>query len=172
MKNLLILNFKIVDIILKICYYSYITNRKGIFMKNRLTKNLLTDAILFIFFIFVFIQACGPTPAVEITDATQTPITTRGKIYTSTDPILGTDATLSIIDLSEISVTVSIAGLSSASSGVTLNNISGDAGNYTYGNNEMTLSVTVADAGAITVNLTRLKAPYILLENITCNSQP
>lgn len=139
-------------------------------MKNRLTKNLLTDAILFIFFIFVFIQACGPTPAVEITDATQTPIITSGKIYTSTDPILGADSALTISDFSEISVTVSITG--GTSTGVTLTNISGYLGNYTYGNNEMTLSVTVADAGAITVNLTRLKAPYLLLENITCSTQP
>ena len=172
MKNLLILNFKIVDIILKICYYSYITNRKGIFMKNRLTKNLLTDAILFIFFIFVFIQACGPTPAVEITDATQTPITTRGKIYTSTDPILGADSALTISDFSEISVTVSIMGTTGTSTGVTLTNISGYLGNYTYGNNEMTLSVMVADDSSINVNLTRLKAPYLLLENITCSTQP
>lgn len=141
-------------------------------MKSRLTKNLLTDAILFIFFIFVFIQACGPTPAVEITDATQTPIQTSGKFYTSTDPILGADASLYISDFSEFAVTVSITGLTTTPDGVTLTNISGYSGNYTYGNNEMTLSVTVADASSVTVNLTRLKAPYLLLENITCNSQP
>lgn len=139
-------------------------------MENRLTKNLLTDAILFIFFIFVFIQACGPTPAVEITDATQTPITTSGT-YTSEEPILGTGANLTISGLSVLSVKVGIkTNGATASSDVTLTNISGDSGNYTYGNNEMTLSVTVADAGAITVNLTRLKAPYLLLENITCVS--
>lgn len=175
MKNLLILNLKIVDIILKICYYFYITNRKGIFMENRLTKNLFTSAILFIFFIFVFIQSCGPTPAVEITDATLTPIQTSGILYTSTDPILGNEASLYISDFSEFSVTVSITGLQSGTttpSGVTLTNISGYSGNYTYGNNEMTLSVTVADANSITVNLTRLKAPYLLIENITCSSQP
>lgn len=144
-------------------------------MKNRLTKNLLTDAILFIFFIFVFIQACGPTPAVEITDATQTPIgtTTRSATYTSEEPILGTGANLTISGLSELSVTVGIkTNGATASSDVTLTNISGDIGRYTYGNNEMTLSVSVADASAITVNLTRLRAPYLLLENITCITQP
>ena len=132
-------------------------------MKNRLTKNLLTDAILFIFFIFVFIQACGPTPAVEITDATQTPITRLGT-YTSEEPILGSGtATLIISSLRATSVQVSLNGGS-----VTLTNISGQSGRYTYGNNEMTLSVSVADADSITVNLTRLKAPYLLLENIAC----
>lgn len=141
-------------------------------MKNRLTKNLLTDAILFIFFIFVFIQACGPTPAVEITDATLTPIQTSNKLYTSTDPILGENASLYITDFSEFSVTVSITGVTGTPSGVTLTNISGYAGNYTYGNNEMTLSVMVADETSINVNLTRLKAPYLLLENITCSTQP
>lgn len=131
-------------------------------MKNRLTKNLLTDAILFIFFIFVFIQACGPTPAVEITDATLTPIAS-GQNYTSEEPILGSgNATLSVT-LRATSVLVSLNGGS-----VTLTNISGQSGRYTYGNNEMTLSVSVADADSITVNLTRLKAPYLLLENIAC----
>ena len=164
MKNLLILNLKIVDIILKICYYFYITNRKGIFMENRLTKNLFTSAILFIFFIFVFIQSCGPTPAVEITDATLTPIS-QGQSYTSEEPILGSGtATLKISSLRATSVQVSFNGGGS----VTLTNISGDSGRYTYGNNEMTLSVSVADANSITVNLTRLKAPYLLIENITC----
>ena len=132
-------------------------------MKNRLTKNLLTGAILFIFFIFVFIQACGPTPAVEITDATQTPITRLGT-YRSEEPILGSGtATLIISSLRATSVQVSLNGGS-----VTLTNISGQSGRYTYGNNEMTLSVSVADADSITVNLTRLKAPYLLLENIAC----
>ena len=140
-------------------------------MENRLMKNLLTDAILFIFFIFVFIQACGPTPAVEITDATQTPMQISGQTYTSEEPILGTGANLTISGLSALSVKVGIkTNGATASSDVTLTNISGDSGNYTYGNNEMTLSVTVADAGAITVNLTRLRAPYLLLENITCVS--
>lgn len=140
-------------------------------MKNRLTKNLLTDAILFIFFIFVFIQACGPTPAVEITDATQTPMQISSRSYTSEEPILGTGANLTISGLSALSVTVGIkTNGATASSDVTLTNISGDSGNYTYGNNEMTLSVTVADASAVTVNLTRLRAPYLLLENITCVS--
>lgn len=135
-------------------------------MKSRLTKNLLTDAILFIFFIFVFIQACGPTPAVEITDATQTPMQISGKTYTSEEPILGSgNATLSITGLRATSVQVSLNGGS-----VTLTNISGQSGRYTYGNNEMTLSVSVADASSITVNLTRLKVPYLLLENITCVS--
>lgn len=133
-------------------------------MKNRLTKNLLTDAILFIFFIFVFIQACGPTPAVEITDATQTPMQISSETYTSEEPILGSGtATLSITGLRATSVQVSLNGGS-----VTLTNISGQSGRYTYGNNEMTLSVSVADADSITVNLTRLKAPYLLLENIAC----
>ncbi len=139
-------------------------------MENRLTKNLLTDAILFIFFIFVFIQACGPTPAVEITDATQTPIetTTRNATYTSEEPILGSGtATLIISSLRATSVQVSLNGGS-----VTLTNISGQSGRYTYGNNEMTLSVSVADADSITVNLTRLKAPYLLLENIACYTTP
>lgn len=140
-------------------------------MKSRLMKNLLMDAILFIFFIFVFIQACGPTPAVEITDATQTPMQISGQTYTSEEPILGTGANLTISGLSALSVKVGIkTNGATVSSDVTLTNISGDSGNYTYGNNEMTLSVTVADAGAITVNLTRLKAPYLLLENITCVS--
>ncbi|WP_432631937.1 hypothetical protein [Brachyspira sp.] len=139
-------------------------------MENRLTKNLLTNAILFIFFIFVFIQACGPTPATAMTDTTQTPIAS-GKSYTSEEPILGTGVNLTISGLSALSVKVGIkTNNATTSSDVTLTNISGDSGNYTYGNNEMTLSVTVADASAITVNLTRLKAPYLLLENITCVS--
>lgn len=135
-------------------------------MKSRLTKNLLTDAILFIFFIFVFIQACGPTPAAAMTDTTQTPINNGNGINANanlqSDPIIGT-ITLNINSFTPLAVGISLNG-----GNVTLTNISGDGGHYTYGNNEMTLSLTVADANSVTVNLTRLKAPYLLLENITC----
>lgn len=134
-------------------------------MKNRLTKNLLTDAILFIFFIFVFIQACGPTPATAVTDTTQTPIGTgTGRVNNlESDPIIGTGVKLTITSMTALAAEISLNGGS-----VTLTNISGDRGHYTYGNNEMTLSVSVADASSVTVNLTRLKAPYLLLENIAC----
>lgn len=135
-------------------------------MKNRLTKNLLTDAILFIFFIFVFIQACGPTPATAITDTTQTPIGSgTGRVSgLSSDPIIG-NTTLTITSMTPTAATISF---DSGTTTVQLTNISGDRGHYTYGNNEMTLSVSVADANSVTVNLTRLKAPYLLLENIAC----
>ena len=133
-------------------------------MENRLTKNLFTSAILFIFFIFVFIQACGPTPATAITDTTKTPIS-GNRISTSleSDDIFADGTRLTINSISLTSARISLKN-----NEVTLTNISGDGGHYTYGNNEMTLSVTVADANSVTVNLTRLKAPYLLLENITC----
>lgn len=138
-------------------------------MKNRLTKNLLTDAILFIFFIFVFIQACGPAPATAITDTTQTPIGSgSGSISgLSSDPIIG-EITLTITSMTPTAATITFNGGLANGGSATLTNISGDGGHYTYGNNEMTLSVSVADANSVTVNLTRLKAPYLLLENVTC----
>ena len=142
-----------------------ITNRKGIFMESRLTKELLKTAILPIFFIFIFIQACGPTPASALTDTTKTPIS-GNRIGNSlkSEPIFGTTV-LTISGISPISATVSLDGGTTA---VQLTNISGDFGNYTYGNSEMTLSVRIADSGSVIVNLTRLKDPYLLLENITC----
>lgn len=139
-------------------------------MKNRLTKNLLTDAILFIFFIFVFIQACGPTPAAAITDTTQTPIG-GGRGITgslSSDDIFADGTRLSISGITSTSARITFNGGITGGGSVTLTNISGDRGHYTYGNNEMTLSVTVAAEDSVTVNLTRLKAPYLSLENITC----
>ena len=139
-------------------------------MENRLMKNLLTDAILFIFFIFVFIQACGPTPATAITDTTQTPIGSgSGSISgLSSDPIIG-EITLTITSMTPTAATITFNGnVFTGGGSATLTNISGDGGHYTYGNNEMTLSVSVADANSVTVNLTRLKAPYLLLENIAC----
>lgn len=134
-------------------------------MESRLTKKLLKTAILPIFFIFIFIQACGPTPASALTDTTKTPIS-GNRIGNSlkSEPIFGTTA-LTISGISPISATVSLDGGTTA---VQLTNISGDFGNYTYGNSEMTLSVRIADSGSVIVNLTRLKEPYLLLENITC----
>ena len=134
-------------------------------MESRLTKELLKTAILPIFFIFIFIQACGPTPASALTDTTKTPISGNriGNSLTS-EPIFGTTV-LTISGISPISATVSLDGGTTA---VQLTNISGDFGNYTYGNSEMTLSVRIADSGSVIVNLTRLKDPYLLLENITC----
>ena len=133
-------------------------------MESRLTKELLKTAILLIFFIFIFIQACGPTPASALTDTTKTPIT-GNQISTAlkSEPIFGTTV-LTISGISPISATVSFGN----NADVTLTNISGDFGNYTYGNSEMTLSVRIADSGSVIVNLTRLKDPYLLLENITC----
>ena len=132
-------------------------------MESRLTKELLKTAILPIFFIFIFIQACGPTPASALTDTTKTPITgNQISAALTSDPIFGTTV-LTISNISARAATVSIDGAS-----VTLTNISGDLGNYTYGNSEMTLSVRIADSGSVIVNLTRLKDPYLLLENITC----
>ena len=133
-------------------------------MESRLTKELLKTAILPIFFIFIFIQACGPTPASALTDTTKTPIS-GNRIGNSlkSEPIFGTTV-LTISSISPISATVSFGN----NADVTLTNISGDLGNYTYGNSEMTLSVRIADSGSVIVNLTRLKEPYLLLENITC----
>ena len=134
-------------------------------MESRLTKELLKTAILPIFFIFIFIQACGPTPASALTDTTKTPIS-GNRIGNSlkSEPIFGTTTVLTISSISPISATVSFGN----NADVTLTNISGDFGNYTYGNSEMTLSVRIADSGSVIVNLTRLKEPYLLLENITC----
>ena len=144
-----------------------ITNRKGIFMESRLTKELLKTAILPIFFIFIFIQACGPTPASALTDTTKTPISgNRISSSLKSEPIFGTTTVLTISGISPISATVSFGN----NADVTLTNISGDFGNYTYGNSEMTLSVRIADSGSVTVNLMRLKAPFLLLENIACSS--
>lgn len=138
-------------------------------MENRLTKNLLTDAILFIFFIFVFIQACGPTPATAITDTTQTPIGSgSGNISGLNSDDIFDGITLTITSITPTAATITFNGGTFAGGSATLTNISGDGGHYTYGNNEMTLSVTVAAEDSVTVNLTRLKAPYLLLENITC----
>ena len=135
-------------------------------MESRLTKKLLKTAILLIFFIFIFIQACGPTPASALTDTTKTPISgNRIGNSLNSEPIFGTTTVLTISGISPISATVSLDGGTTA---VQLTNISGDYGNYTYGNSEMTLSVRIADSGSVIVNLTRLKEPYLLLENITC----
>ena len=135
-------------------------------MESRLTKKLLKTAILLIFFIFIFIQACGPTPASTLTDTTKTPISgNRIGNSLNSEPIFGTTTVLTISGISPISATVSLDGGTTA---VQLTNISGDYGNYTYGNSEMTLSVRIADSGSVIVNLTRLKEPYLLLENITC----
>ena len=133
-------------------------------MESRLKKELLKTAILLIFFIFIFIQACGPTPASALTDTTKTPIT-GNQISTAlkSEPIFGTTV-LTISGISPISATVSFGN----NADVTLTNISGNFGNYTYGNSEMILSVRIADSGSVIVNLTRLKDPYLLLENITC----
>lgn len=137
-------------------------------MKSRLTKNLLTDAILFIFFIFVFIQACGPTPATAITDTTQTPIGSgSGRVDGLNSDDIFNGITLTITSITPAAATITFTGVNNGGSAI-LTNISGQSGHYTYGNNEMTLSVTVAAADSVTVNLTRLKAPYLSLENITC----
>ena len=134
-------------------------------MESRLTKELLKTAILPIFFIFIFIQACGPTPASALTDTTKTPISgNRISSSLKSEPIFGTTTVLTISGISPISATVSFGN----NADVTLTNIFGDLGNYTYGNSEMTLSVRIADSGSVIVNLTRLKEPYLLLENITC----
>lgn len=134
-------------------------------MESRLTKELLKTAILPIFFIFIFIQACGPTPASALTDTTKTPISgNRISSSLKSEPIFGTTTVLTISGISPISATVSFGN----NADVTLTNIFGDLGNYTYGNSEMTLSVRIADSGSVIVNLTRLKDPYLLLENITC----
>ena len=164
MANLLMTKFfKSIEIILKIYYYSTIKNRKDIFMKNRLMKNLFKVAALLIFFIFMFIQACGPTPAAAITDANQTPITTG--VFSGDEQIL--EKILSIDSFNANSIIISLNG-----NQATLTNVSGESGNYTYGNGEMTLSLTIADSSYITVNITRLKPPYLLLENLTCSRQP
>ena len=142
-------------------------------MESRLTKELLKTAILPILFIFIFIQACGPTPATALTDTTKLPVS-FGSALVSAEPILGNRWHLTISGISASSVTVGISNNTSGTGGTTqigtktLTNISGDFGNYTYGNGEMTLSVKVADSGSVTVNLTRLETPYLLLENITC----
>ena len=135
-------------------------------MENRLTKKLLKIVILLIFFTFIFIQACGPTPASALTDTTKTPITgNQISAALTSEPIFDNGPQLTISNISASAATISLDG---GTTTVQLTNISGDLGNYTYGNSEMTLSVRIADSGSVTVNLMRLKAPYLLLENITC----
>ena len=138
-------------------------------MENRLTKKLLKTVILLIFFIFIFIQACGPTPASTLTDTTKTPISgNQINAALTSDPIFDNGPQLTISRISASAATISLDG---GTTTVQLTNISGDLGNYTYGNSEMTLSVRIAESGSsITVNLMRLKAPYLLLENIACSS--
>ena len=169
MANLLMTKFfKSIEIILKIYYYSTIKNRKDIFMKNRLMKNLFKVAALLIFFIFMFIQACGPTPAEAITDASGTSIGNSLSSLVSVAPVLG-GAYLYIGNISATSVAVGFSDYN-GSNPITENvtNISGELGNYIYGNGNFSVSIRVADNGSANVTITRLRTPFFSLENVEC----
>lgn len=121
--------------------------------------------VLLILFVAIF-QACTPTPATAITDASQNPISIpTGTTYTSSEPILG-GANLTISSFSVRSISVSFGGTPS----VILSNYGGQNGTYLYRNGTMNATVSLSGADAITVTISSLNNDIQFeLNNVVCN---
>lgn len=123
--------------------------------------------ILLILFVAIF-QACTPTPATAITDASQNPISIpTTATYTSSEPILG-QAPLTISGVSERSISVSFG--SGTTPSVSLTNYGGQNGTYLYRNGTMMATISLSDDSSIVVNISSLNNNIQFeLNNVVCN---